>query len=309
VRPLATFSLCITAWLLGSTCARAEWQRAHLELARPIDELCPSSEALEHDVEQLAGRAIFTEPAQADVLVRGSFESSKDGIQVHIAARDAAGSSLGTRALRAPAGKCAELRRPLALVLTMLLDRERHDDARRRKPTSDLSFGAGIGLLSGTLPRVTPGPSLLLGANVRAWLRLRAEAAYWLPVSILTPRGVGAKLQAIGLTLTACTIGPPGGGATQLWLCGGAQLGASFSQPRKLEGASLQARLLAQALLELRLSRRIASWSSLEAALGPIVAFSRPQLTYERSDGSSRVVYRPSRLGAIVRLAIIIGQR
>jgi hypothetical protein len=64
-------------------------------------------------------------------------------------------------------------------------------------------------------------------------------------------------------------------------------------------------RLLAQLLLELKLSLRMNRHSVAEAAVGPVLSLERPQLYYARGD-SNLDVFRPARLGAIVRLAIII---
>lgn len=300
----------VLIWLSASSHGRAETPRVHLSLRHPVDSVCPSAAVLESDIERIEGRQIFTSESSADVLVEGRIEDLATGVYAELEARTADGVSLGTRSLRAPAGECASLRRALGLVLLMLLELD--DDsvhARANTPRASeraIQFGAEGALLLGTMPRVTEGVGLAFGFDLLPWLRLRTDGAYWLPVTVETSRGVGAKLQAFGLSLALCPRLAGSRERLALWLCAGGQVGGLVSTPRKLAGPAAQTRALAQALLELKLAVRLYGVNWLEASLGPTISFSRPQFSYRRSDGSTADLYRPALVGAILRLSFII---
>ena len=303
------FAACagLLTWLGASLPASADTPRVHLALQRPVASVCPSGTVLESDLERVEGRKIFTSEAAADVLVEGRIDDLETGVYAEISARTADGVALGTRVLRAPAGECASLRRALGLVLLMLLELD-DDPARVRAAPFEraVQFGVGGAVLSGTMPRMGAGVSLAFGVDLLPRLRLRSDGSYWLPVSVETPRGVGAKLQAYTLGLALCPRLSRASTAVALWFCGGGQLGGLTSSPRLLVGPAKQTRLLGQALLELTLAVRLYGASWLEASLGPVVSFNRPQFYYRRSDGKNADVFRPALLGAIFRLGFII---
>ncbi|MDB4988621.1 MAG: hypothetical protein JWN04_3799 [Myxococcaceae bacterium] len=269
--------------------------------------MCPSGRSLQSDVEELEGQPVFTEhAADALVLVRGSIEDLTTGVHVQIEAHAADGALLGTRELRAPAGDCASLRRALSLVLILLIDREEQLEVRPSARRRVLHVGAELGMLSGALPRATPGVALAFGAEVSSRLRLRADASYWLPVAIESAHGVGAAIGALGLGLALCPRLSRDARGFGVWLCAGTQLGGLSAVPHQLHGPQRQTRLLAEALVELKWSVRIHGRGSLEASVGPFVSLSRPRFSYLGHEAQSVSVYRPSALGAILRLAIII---
>lgn len=286
--------------------AAAQAPGVHLDWERPIGSLCPSRAALEADVEQVLGRRIFSPAASARVIVHGVVEDGSAGARVRIEARSVNGVLLGTRELSAPAGRCASLRGAIALVLTLFVD---HDDVSEQpsgdRTDSRFGFGASVAALSTPLPRMTVavGPSLSLELGPR--LRLQADAQYWLPVSIETQRGVGAKLEAYSLALRACAgLWQPG--SFGLRLCAGADLGALVASPLQLAGPARQTRLLAHGMLDLRGETQLGSLALLAFSVGPLLSFSRPSFSYVRSDGQRMAIYRPHLGGIIFQITFII---
>lgn len=288
----------------GSSLAAADGARAHLTWHRPVASLCPSAEALVRDAEQLAERALFTDAAKADLLVDGLVVDSESGVTARLEARRRDGRLLGRRQLYAPPGLCASLRRSLALVLLMLL--ERAEQPEPLEPELNTQGWVGAGLLQGTLSRAAPGVSAGLTLTVRENLQLRADSSYWLPISSATTDGEGATLRAWGLGLAGCPRLAGAGAPFQLWLCGGTQLGALIAQPHGLDGAGRQTRLLAQLTVELKLAAHVSEQASLELSVGPVVSLSRPRVFFTRTDGATVDVARPEPLGAILRLAIVV---
>ncbi|MDB4975138.1 MAG: hypothetical protein JWN48_3479 [Myxococcaceae bacterium] len=308
-RALSRSAWCALALFVGlasSALALADTPRVHLALEHPVGSMCPSARVLETDVEALAQRQLFVSREAADVLVRGRIEEGASGVRVQLEARSADGALLGTRELSAPAGECASLRRSLGLVLTMLVDGDVHRETPlggERGPS--WALGAGLGLMSAALPAVTPGLDLQLGLSARERLQLRARASYWLPVSIETERGVGARLQAVSFGLAACPRLSQAARVVHVGLCAGTQLGALVSTPRRLDGPARQARLLAQLTLELKLSMRVGRRSAIEGSVGPLLALHRPRFFYDRGPDRA-AVFRPALFGALVRVAVII---
>jgi hypothetical protein len=286
--------------------AAAQPPHVHLVWDRPIGSLCPSRAALESDVEQVMGRAIFTDRDDARVIVHGVIEDRSTEARVRIDARSMNGALLGTRELSAPAGRCASLRGAIALVLTLFVERDDEGEAPATAATdTQIGFGVGGEVVSSTLPRAAfaAGPSLTLA--VGEVLAFHADAAYWFPVSIETQRGVGAKLEALSVALRAC-VKFWGGRVFGLHSCAGAEMGALIESPLRLAGPTHQTRLLAHALLDLRLQTRIGSLALLELAVGPLLSLSRPEFSYVGRNGERIPVYRPQLGGIIFQLTFII---
>lgn len=302
-------------WLRGlSVClffassALADTPRVQLRWQHPLGTMCPSRGALTSDVEQLVGHPIFVSPpAAADIVVTGSVQETAAGARATLEARAADGALLGVRELSAALGDCASLRRPLGLVLTMLIDTPSADLRSRSLPRrrGGGAVGAALAFQTGVLPRVALGVALTGAVELAARVQLRAAAAHWLPVSAQTREGVGARLQATTLALLVCPqLGERDG--LRLSLCSGLQLGALLSTPLRLEGPVRQARLLAQLVFALGLRRQLGRASALEASIGPVVSLLRPRSYYLDETRQPVDVHRPAALGAIVQLTLII---
>ena len=300
------FYSCISAWvwLALPQAALADAAFAHLEWPRPLGSTCVPQAVLEQDVEQALDRPVFTSSAAARLQIRAMIEDDASGVLVRLEARGPNGDVLGTRELRAPAGQCATLRNGVGLVLTLLVER----DAFAPEP-EPLRLDAGLwtGFLFNVLPRETFGAGPALSLDVGSSIQLRADAAYWLPVTVATTRGIRAHLHAATFSLRACLpIAGADPGVWRLHLCGGGQLGALITvQTRPTEPAP-EARLLAQGVIEARGALYFGRTARLELALGPVVSLGGTSLYAVRSDGSRALLYRVPTWGAIFAVAFII---
>jgi hypothetical protein len=295
------------AILFWSSILAAQPPGVHLTWERPVGSLCPSRAALEADVEQVMGRHVFSAAAGARVIVHGVVEDGSAGARVRIEARNTNGALLGTRELSAPAGRCASLRGAIALVLTLFVERDdQADEQSGDRSDTRFGFGASVAALSTPLPRMTvaAGPSLSL--DLGPVLRFQIDAAYWVPVSIETQRGVGAQLEAFSLALRACARLWGERSAFALGLCAGTELGALVASPLQLAGPERQTRLLAHGMLDLRWDTQLASFARLALAVGPLLSFSRPSFSYLRSNGQRATIYRPQLGGIIFQITFII---
>jgi hypothetical protein len=292
---------------LWASIAFAQSEAVHLVWERPVGSLCPSRAAIESDVEALIGRKVFTDEPGARVTLRGAIQDGASEARVRLEARTASGAVTGMRELSAEPGRCASLRDSIALVLTMFLDRE---DEMQVEALGEgrLRFGIGASgsVVSTPMPRstFTAGPSLSLEVGSR--LRFRADAAYYWPVAIQTRGGVGTKLQAFSVALRACLglWGDPR--MFGLRVCFGTEVGALIASPIGLEGPAKQTRLLAQGSLDFRWEKQLGSFAMFDAAVGPLVSFSRPEFSYIRNDNAQMDVYRPALLGIIFQITFII---
>jgi hypothetical protein len=294
------FSACV---LLGwASPVQAEPVGVHLVWERPAGSTCPPGVVLEHDVEEALGRRVFTSADKADVIVRGAIEKLAGGLHVWIEARSAAGSLLGKRELSARADECESLRSVVAVVLTLLVDR---DDVDVDSPVT-LDVGAAVGVLTHAFPRPAFGVGPLLAINFAHRLSLSTAVSYWLPVAVETARGTRAKLEAVGLALGVC---PRLWNEARSWhvrLCAGAQLGALIASQQRPERLGTQTRLLAQGSLELQGGLNLGSTLGLELAVGPVLALNRTQFLAVNADEPRVVLYRQPAIGLKIQLALII---
>ena len=307
-------------WLFGLRSAYADATRAHLSWTRPSQGMCPTGAMIERDVEELAGHRVFAAEAQADVWVRGGIEDGETGVHAWFEARTHDGEPVGTRELSGAPGECAALRRSLALVLTILLDRPtphraappgaappspapRRSAVRSRLPRA----GASLGLLSGTLPRIAPGVGLSLAQPVLGTLHVRADGSYWLPQTSSNQAGIGASMSAVSGGLALCPEWTLGHSRWSIHACAGGQLGALLATPHDLARPAPARRLLAQVTVELGLSLRVLPRTTLFLSGGSTFALSRPEFFYDRDDGQSALLGRPALFGAIARLGMTIG--
>src|ERR1700761_5216544 len=84
--------------------------------------MCPNGITLRDDVQRLTGQRFVRDARDAEVRVVGRIDQDELEVRALLEAHTADGTPLGTRELRAPADDCAGLRRPLAMVLALLLE-------------------------------------------------------------------------------------------------------------------------------------------------------------------------------------------
>jgi hypothetical protein len=280
----------------------AQAQQVHLDWAAPVGSFCPTGTTLSTDVEQMTGQRFVKNAAQADVLVVGRVERGQLEVVARIEAHTEDGTPLGTRELRAGGEDCASLRRPLAMVLALLLDQP---VARARAP---LWFAGGVEVALDTqlLPAASGTVGLLGMLTPSSWLRVRAELAYAWPRVAETERGQGATLQALQGALALCPR-LAGNAKVGLWFCAGGQAGRLFAASRGLVGQQRKSMGAGAAFLELALSWQLTRLGTLWASGGAQLSVLRPELYFARSDESRVQIHRASTLGAILRIGLTIG--
>ncbi|HEY6877801.1 MAG TPA: hypothetical protein VI299_07265 [Polyangiales bacterium] len=289
------FALSLTA------SAAADAPRVYLEWKAPRGSMCPTRATLDEDVAQLTGRGFTPEPALAEVHVLGRVERGELELIAHIEAHTADGAPLGTRELRADIDDCASLRRPLAMVLALLVDQP-------IQPGPSLAYEVGVEVAAvvGLLPRATGSIGASAFVAPLAGLGVRAQVSYLWPVAAETETGSGARMSGAGGALALCPRLLRSHDAT-LWLCAGARSGVLFARPRGLVDHETRRLAFADALAELtgsmRMSRTVMVWFS----GGPTLALIRPDLFLERTDGTRVSVQRASQVGAIFRFGLTIG--
>jgi hypothetical protein len=293
-------------WWLVLTCALlprvAQAQRVHLDWEAPVGSFCPTGSTLSADVEQMTGQRFVKDAGQADLLVVGRVERGQLEVVARIDAHTQDGTPLGTRELRAVGEDCASLRRPLAMVLALLLDQPA---ARARAPFW-FAGGVEVALDTQLLPAVSGTVGVLGMLAPSSWLRVRTELAYAWPRVAETERGQGATLEALQGALALC---PRLAGNTQvgLWFCAGGQAGRLFAGSRGLVGQQRKSMGAGAAFLELALSWQLTRSSTLWASGGTQLSVLRPELYFLRSDESRVQIHRASVLGAILRIGLTIG--
>lgn len=295
--------MAILSGLTPLTAAAEDVPDVHLAWERPFGSTCPPASVLESDVEETLGRPVFTTRPSARLLIRGFIEENDTGeTWVRLTARTRDGTLLGTRELRATGGGCSVLRSDIVLVLTLLVDEQRDGDG----PSAlRVHFGAAATALLQVLPRWSAGAGPALVVDVDG-LQLRADLAYFLPVTVRTASGIQASLRAVSLSLRACQrlFAAPGHSFT-LHVCAGAQGGAWLISQSAPEAHALQLRLLAQGLLELRAGLRLTDAAKLELGAGPSISLNRTSL-YAYYDGDTRaLLYRVPFLGAQLQLGLV----
>lgn len=287
------------------TSASAQEPRVHLVWERPVGSLCPSRAALEADVEEIMDRRIFTERPDAPLVVSGVIEEGATQAQVHIEARGEHSLLLGTRDLTAAAGRCASLRSAIVLVLTLFVELDASGESSDGSLRTRVGFGLHAQVASTPMPRAAPSGGPAFSLELGDTFRIRADGAYWLPVSIETQRGVGTKLEAFSLALRGCA---------KLWrdsafgvrVCAGAEMGALISRPLMLSGPKRQTRLLASGLADVGWEIHLGDFGMLDLAVGPLLSLSRPSFSYDRRGGTRMAVYRPHLGGILFQLTFII---
>ncbi|MET0283294.1 MAG: hypothetical protein ABW352_02450, partial [Polyangiales bacterium] len=162
-------------WVLALPCSAAA-QSVHLQWTAPVGSMCPNGATLSADVEQLTGQRFVTDLDAAEVRVVGRIQRGELGVAAQLEAHTADGTPIGTRELRAGSEDCASLRRPLAMVLALLL--EQPVPVSHRLP---LAFGVELVGDTHVLPRTHGAVGLVALYRPLPWLALRAQADYWWP--------------------------------------------------------------------------------------------------------------------------------
>jgi hypothetical protein len=291
--------IAVLLWL--APCAASAHQ-VHLRWSAPIGSMCPTGSTLSADVEQLTGQRFVAHEDEAEVRVVGRVERTELGVVAQLTAHTADGTPIGTRELRLDTDDCAQLRRPLAMVLTLLLDQP-------IEPRRGIGFALGVDVAGDThvMPRTTTGIGLTSVLTPIPQLGLRATFDYWTPVVARTARDVGARMQELGGSLSLCPR-LVAGTRMALWACFGAQGGVILAAPHGLLESTTKQLAFADALAELAGSLRVGKRTHFWLSTGPLFSLLRPELYLDRADGSRLRVHKASPIGAIFRAAVTIGR-
>ena len=300
---LWAFSLCV-GLALPLTAARADSIPVYLEWERPLGSTCPPAKVLEQDVEETLDRPVFTSQKAAQLYITGVIEEQDDSTMVRLSARNRKGALLGTRELHATGGGCAALRSDIVLVLTLLVEREQL--LSEAPPALVTSFGAAGTFMLHVLPRWSAGVGPTLVLDIAGSLQLRWDLTYFLAVPVRTVSGIAADLHAVSLTMRVCPhlLGSADSDLS-LHVCGGLQAGTWLISQTEPSTRALQLRLLAQALVELRVGLRLGSSAKLELSAGPSLAISRTSVYASYAADSRVFLYRVPLLGAQLQLALV----
>lgn len=291
-------------WLFSQpSAAAAETPHVHLAWERPLGSTCPPASVLERDVEETLDRPVFTSLSDAQLVIRGFIEENDaGGTWVRLTARHRDGTLLGTRELRAPGGGCAALRSDIVLVLTLLVEREHASSAV--SAAVSVRIGAAATALLNVLPRWSAGAGPTLIVEIADSLQLRADLAYFLPVTVRTQSGIQASLRAASLTVRTCLPLLAADSSWSLHACAGVQAGTWLVSQSEPDRRKLQIRLLAQGLADVRAGARLGSSVRLELAAGPTFTINRTSLYAAYDNNTRELLYRVPLLGAQVQLSL-----
>jgi hypothetical protein len=138
-----------------------------------------------------------------------------------------------------------------------------------------------------------------------AW-QLRADLAYWFPVVVRSAQQIEANLHAAAVALRGCprVLGSVASGWT-LHVCAGVQLGGLLVvQVAPIRPAS-ELRLLAHALLDLRLTLHFSEAVGAELAVGPLLALHRATLYASYGGGPEQLLYGVPTFGVLAQAGLV----
>lgn len=273
--------------------APADFARVHLEWSVPPDaEGCVDARSLGRAIDERLARSVIVDRASADLSVRGRVDRSVDGDWIAtLDLLDGAGKVVGARQVQRPGESCAELDRPVAVVLALLCDVRRDQIPGATPPAPppatggpvwDGAVGAGGDAAVGLFPGLAGGVRAF--ASFAPPRRPRVEIA-----AVLHPAGT-ARREGFGADLWAWRVGVglcralAAGGALGLRACAGVAAGrlhaAGFGFPENHDAARAHVEALAGARAEWRLVRRLGLYFGLDLA----VALVRPSVVFSSGD-------------------------
>lgn len=292
----------VCLWALPPSAARARPAAVYFEWERPLGSTCPPAAVLERDVEQALERRVFTSARNAPLRVVGEIDEQRSEVVVHLEAVRRDGLVLGTRELRAAGSTCAALRSDIVLVLILLVEHE----AMSVEPAAlRFSVGVSAALLGHVLPRWTVGVGPAFALDVGDAIQLRADLAYWLPLTIQTAGGIRAELHGASVALRGCPR--LWGGYEHGWsvsACAGIQLGALIVAQDEPPGTRPHLRSWVQGLAGLRAAARLWGGAQLGLSMGPVLSITRTSLYAAYGDRIERQLYRLPLLGFMAGLGM-----
>jgi hypothetical protein len=297
---------------VGALCAA--WSPADVRSQAPVRASlewraapgCAGGSALEAAVSAQLGRAVFSDPGSADVIVTGRAEVEGEALTVVLEMRSREGVPLGVRTLRST-GDCRALDDDIAIVIALMIDLPREQielfvaappaPASDVPPTPDpsptpptatdapirMAVSASAALALELLPGVHGGARIGAEIDPTGWMPIELALGLWLPVSAERD-GSGAIFLAWTVRAGACAIArlPPvdlGGCAA---IEAGALHAAGYGLDRRLEPVRPLAALDVLAHLGVYLGDVV----ELRARVGVMVPFVRDRFVYDTAEGA-----------------------
>ncbi|HEU5059362.1 MAG TPA: hypothetical protein VFU21_22670, partial [Kofleriaceae bacterium] len=218
----------------------------------------------------------------------------------------------GRRSLAVAEAGCAALREHVALVVAMLVDSsvvERAAPARagapppvRPEPRWGAYAAAAIAAEAGRLPGWAPG--LVLAGGVTTAGGWRAEIGLAGFAGARAADGTGATdLRWLAVSLVGCApgLGPPGWWAGA---CAGLEAGAVLAEGSGFARNQSERELLVDALVRVRIERRLAGPAFLALGVTGRLGARRPRFGYEDEAGAFRPLYEPAVAAASAELGV-----
>lgn len=297
---------------------------------------CVSTQDLARAVEERLQRKVFVPPSEADLSIEAHVKYTQGRYRAVVTVRDARGSQLGRREL--DDSKCENLTDPLSLVIALMIDPDAagrkplpaEPDAGavaaepprppaepppppppqpelHRDPPGDTTplraeLSASTGLSLGRATGVGPF------VKVSGWLKplhfpgLAGGVTYGFDPGEVVPSSNAAG--HVGLVTAFGALCPLAAGfwtpAKRGYILGclGMELGALRATGSGFDRNSDSARILVDAQLSVEFSVLLAGPLTFHFAPTVFVPFIRDDINYRAADGSERLLFRMSRVGA-----------
>lgn len=322
-----------------ATCVLSFAQAAHAETTkRPLvvhlswqaPEECPSEKAVRAPVERALERQVFGERLAADrvvyvVLSPTSFEDGKPSrYRAVLEVETPGGARRGRRELVSDAADCGELREPLALVLSLMVDaelnqaaQEQEPDAPRKdpelaappaapppprrrvpspqkreagaEPTTQLAFelGAGGRLSFGYLPKAAGAGAVEFGLGLVGdvgFIQARPGLAHWAPQESVQD-GRGGRFRGWSFLGEVCL----GRGAFEV--CPGLERLELTGEPVGLDFGGSSDLTASWARLGFGWAPRLSSWLGVRIGAHVGMALTRARFVYESATEATILVH------------------
>ncbi|MEZ4232565.1 MAG: hypothetical protein R3B89_25525 [Polyangiaceae bacterium] len=325
--------------------ARAETTKrplvVHLSWQAPAQ--CPAEGAVRAPVERALEREVFGPRSKADrviyvVLSPKAFQAGKPShYRAVLEVETPGGARRGRRELVSDGNDCAELREPLALVLSLMVDAELNQAGRAAEPdavgnepasaappqpspaaprrpvssppreatdgtTPSLAFqlGAGARLGSGYLPKTAGAAGVQLGfglVGAAGFIQARPGLAYWFPQESVQD-GRGGRFRGWSFLGELCA------GRGPFEICPGVERLELTGEPVGLDFGGSSDLVASYARVQLAWAPRVASWLGVQLAVHVGVPLQRARFVYENATQSSVLVHETPDLATGLGLGV-----
>jgi hypothetical protein len=220
----------------------------------PGAEGCSDGLALSRAVDAKLGRAVFTAPSAAMLVVEGRAEHDAEGYRAVVHLLDEAGNELGSREVHSTQSDCKELSEAVAVVLAVMVDPDgalaatpapSPPAAKAPEPAPPIVMKEGEPPKAPTCPACPiVAPPVRPEADASAFARLslgqlpRPVFGAGLSFELALPGWGGARIEAVGFQDQSQNLDSvPGAGARLRMLYGGLGLCPMWAENRRMRFA------------------------------------------------------------------------